>query len=33
MTKAAGFSKIDGWKLKAQPARLSECRGFIKAVK
>lgn len=33
MMLAAGFSKVDGWKLKDNPQKLSECRGFAKGVK
>ncbi|MCU0227924.1 MAG: tRNA 5-methoxyuridine(34)/uridine 5-oxyacetic acid(34) synthase CmoB [Bryobacterales bacterium] len=33
MVRAAGFDDINGWKLRAQPGSLAECRGFVKGVK
>ncbi|MEW6585449.1 MAG: DUF1698 domain-containing protein [Nitrospirota bacterium] len=33
MTHAAGFTKVDGWKLTENPEHLSLCRGFVKGMK
>jgi tRNA (mo5U34)-methyltransferase len=33
MTHAAGFQKIEGWKLIDNPQQLSLCRGFVKGRK
>jgi tRNA (mo5U34)-methyltransferase len=29
MTRAAGFKRVQGWKLKDSPQELKECRGFV----
>jgi len=33
MTYAAGFAKVDGWKLIEKPEHISLCRGFVKGIK
>ena len=33
MVKAAGFSKVEGWKLTTAPDHISHCRGFVRGVK
>jgi tRNA (mo5U34)-methyltransferase len=33
MTYAAGFTKVDGWKLVEKPEHISLCRGFVKGSK
>lgn len=33
MAYAAGFKKVDGWKLSENPQHLSLCRGFVKGSK
>ncbi len=33
MVRAAGFQKVEGWKLDEKPASLPMCRGFVKGVK